>query len=107
MYLSAKEICVRKPIIIYKCLGVREYSQWVNRMEKTELFRISRGNAEWLKENYDALKRRYTNRWIMIQNKKVVETASTFDEIMKAIKKYDPNSIMVEYVESDQIAMFF
>jgi hypothetical protein len=76
-------------------------------MEKTELFRISRGNAEWLKENYADLKRRYTNRWIMIQNKKVVETASTFDEIMKAIKKYDPNSIMVEYIESDQIAMFF
>lgn len=76
-------------------------------MEKTELFRISRGNAEWLKENYADLKRRYTNRWIMIQNKKVVETASTFDEIMKAIKKYDPNTIMVEYIELDQIAMFF
>jgi len=76
-------------------------------MEKSELFRISRGNAEWYKENYDDLKRRYTNRWIMIQNKKVVETASTFDEILKAIKKYDPNKVMVEYIESEQIAMFF
>lgn len=76
-------------------------------MEKAELFRISRGNAEWFRENYEDLKRKYDNRWIIIQNKKVVESASTFDDIMKVVKKYDPNSVIVEYIQRKPIAMFF
>lgn len=76
-------------------------------MKREELFEISRKNAEWLKENYDSLKRKYDKRWIMIQDEKVVETARTFDEVLKALKRYDPNSVLVEYVQSEPIAMFF
>jgi len=76
-------------------------------MEKAELFKISRRNSEWLKENYENLKREYDNRWVVIQDRKVVESASTFDEIMKAIRKYDPNRILVEYLQSEPVAMFF
>ena len=76
-------------------------------MEKAELFKTSRRNVEWLKENYESLKRKYDNRWIVIQNNKVVESASTFDEIMKAIRKHDPNKIFVEYIQSEPVAMFF
>lgn len=76
-------------------------------MEKEELFKIRRENTEWLKENYESLTRKYNNRWIMIQNKKVAETACTFNEIMNAAKKYDTNKVIVEYVQSKQIAMFF
>ena len=62
-------------------------------MEKEELFKIRRENTEWLKENYESLTRKYNNRWIMIQNKKVAETACTFNEIMNAAKKYDTNKV--------------
>jgi sulfatase maturation enzyme AslB (radical SAM superfamily) len=76
-------------------------------MEKTKLFEISRSNVEWLKENYGALKKEFDSRWIVIQNRKVVKSAGTFDEIMQAIKKYDKNEILVEFIQSEPIAMFF
>jgi len=76
-------------------------------MERTELFRISRRNTEWLKENYGSLKRKYDKLWIVIRDRKVVKSASTFDEIMRTVKKHDPNKILVEYITSEPIAMFF
>ena len=71
------------------------------------LFEISRRNAEWLKENYDRLKKEYDKRWVVIQDSKVVKSASTFDEIMGTVRKHDPNRILVEYIQSEPVAMFF
>lgn len=76
-------------------------------MEKEQLFRISRENSQWLSENYDDLKKTYDKCWIVIQDRKVVKSASTFDEIMAAVRKRDPNKILVEYVQSEEVAMFF
>lgn len=76
-------------------------------MERKELFEFSRRNAEWLKENYNDLKRDYNNSWVVIQNRKVVKSAITFDEILKAIKKRDSNKILVEYIQAEPVAMFF
>ena len=76
-------------------------------MQNNELFKISSKNLEWLKENYENLKREYDNHWVIIQDKKVVKSASTFDEIMEAIRKHDPNKILVEYIQSEPVAMFF
>jgi C-terminal processing protease CtpA/Prc len=79
------------------------------RIEKDELFKLSRENLEWFKENYKALKREYDQKWIVIQNRKVVRSSSMFDDIVKARRngEYDPKSAMVEYMQSEQIAMFF
>ena len=79
----------------------------VKPMERKELFEFSRRNAEWLKENYNDLKRDYNNSWVVIQNRKVVKSAITFDEILKAIKKRDSNKILVEYIQAEPVAMFF
>jgi len=76
-------------------------------METNKMFEISRRNAEWLKENYENLKKEYDNHWVMIRDRRVIETASTFDEIMRAIRNHNPNEILVEYIQSKQIAMFF
>jgi len=76
-------------------------------MSKSKLFEISRANTEWLKENYETLKKEYDNCWIIIHNRKVVESASTFDEIMQTIKEYNKNEILVEFMQSEPIAMFF
>lgn len=76
-------------------------------MEKSELFEVSRRNAEWLKENYDRLKREYDNRWVVIQDSRVIKSASTFDEIMKTVRRHDLNRILVEYIQSEPVAMFF
>ena len=76
-------------------------------MEKSVLFEISRRNAEWLKENYDRLKKEYDKCWVVIQDSRVVKSASTFDEIMKTVRRHDPNKILVEYIQSEPVAMFF
>ena len=79
----------------------------VKQMERKELFKFSRQNSEWLQENYDNLKRDYNNSWVVIQNKKVVKSASSFNEILKTIKKTDSSKILVEYIQAEPIAMFF
>jgi SET domain-containing protein len=76
-------------------------------MEKTELFEISRRNAEWLQKNYERLKKEYDKRWVLIQDGKVVKSASSFDEIMRTVRRHDPNKILVEYIQSEPVAMFF
>jgi len=76
-------------------------------MEKSKLFEISRLNTEWLKENYKTLKKKYDSCWIIIKNRKIVKSASTFDEIMYAIKEFNKNEILVEFIQSEPIAMFF
>ena len=76
-------------------------------MEKEQLFRISRENGQWLSENYEDLKKTYDKCWIVIQDRKVVKSASTFDEIMEVVRKHDSNKIRVEYVQSEEVAMFF
>ncbi|MCK4885265.1 hypothetical protein KAS24_04250 [Candidatus Bathyarchaeota archaeon] len=76
-------------------------------MERKDLFKFSRQNAEWLQENYDNLKRDYNNSWVVIENRKVIKSASSFDEILIAIKKSDSNKILVEYIQAEPVAMFF
>ena len=76
-------------------------------MERKELFEISRKNAEWLKDNYETLKKKYDNKWIVIHDRKVVTSASSFDEILNTVRKHDPSRILVEYIQSEPVAMFF
>lgn len=71
------------------------------------MFEISRANMKWLEENYKKLRREFRDQWVIIRDKKVVETAETFDEIMKALKRYDVNRVLVEYIRSERVAMFF
>jgi len=76
-------------------------------MERAELFRNSKENIEWLEENYEDLRKKYDERWIVIENKTVVKSASTFDEILAVVRNRDPNKVLVEYMQSEQVAMFF
>jgi SET domain-containing protein len=76
-------------------------------MQNNELFNISSRNLEWLKENYESLKKEYDGLWVVIQDRKVVSSASTFDEIIKTVRRCDPNKILVEYMQSEPVAMFF
>ncbi len=76
-------------------------------MQKAELFKNAEENIEWLKENYDALRKKYDEQWIVIENKTVIESASTFDEVLPLVRKRDPNRIIVEYMQSNPVAMFF
>lgn len=76
-------------------------------MEREEKFRISKENIEWFSGNFDNLKKKFAEQWIILQDKNVVESATKYDEIMKIAKKYDSDKIMIEYIQSKPIAMFF
>ena len=76
-------------------------------MQRAELFKNSEENAEWFKENYENLRKKYDEQWIVIENKAVIESASTFDEVLSLVKKRDPNRVIVEYMQSNPVAMFF
>jgi thymidylate kinase len=76
-------------------------------MQRAELFKNSEENAEWFKENYENLRKKYDEQWIVIENKAVIKSASTFDEVLPFVKKRDPNRVIVEYMQSNPVAMFF
>jgi hypothetical protein len=79
----------------------------VKEVERAELFKNSKENTEWLKENYEHLKKKYDEQWIVIENKTVIKSASTFDEVLSLVRKRDPNRVIVEYMQSTPVAMFF
>jgi hypothetical protein len=74
---------------------------------KSELFKSSMENLEWFKQNYKNIKKDCDNQWVVIQNKKIVAKASTYENITRILKKEDKKSAMVEFIDSNQLAMFF
>ena len=85
----------------------RDKEEATLKLEKGELFKQSTENLEWFRENYEDLKRKYDNQWIVIQKKKVVGKSSTYDKIVEILKKEDQKNAIVEFIDSKQIAMFF
>jgi len=76
-------------------------------LEKQQIFNIWKENTEWFRKNYERFKREYDNKWILIRNKKIIAVESKLSKIMEIAKRYNPNEIMVEYLQSKKIAMFF
>lgn len=71
------------------------------------LFKASRSDLKWLGDNYDVLKKQYDGKWVVIQDRKVVASGGSYASIMSALKKCDPRKAIVEYLQSEQVAMFF
>ena len=75
-------------------------------MEKGELLQASTKNLEWLKDNYDQLKKDYDKQWVVIENREIISNCSTYDEVIKTNLK-GKKTALVEFIDSEQIAMFF
>lgn len=77
-------------------------------METREIFRLSADNMEWLAENYDKLKTQFDGKWIAVSDAKVVESAESLQKLKEAIaKRENRDSIVVEFITTEPIAMFF
>jgi hypothetical protein len=74
---------------------------------KTELFRASRENLEWFRDNYKTLVKDCNGQWVVIQNRKIIAKGSTYEKIAGILKETDKKSAIVEFVDSRQLAMFF
>lgn len=72
-----------------------------------QLFKASRDNLKWLEENYDRLRKQYDGKWVVIQDRKVVVSGGSYASIIAAFRKFDPRNAIVEYMQSEQVAMFF
>jgi len=77
------------------------------KMKREDLFDISKENIQWLQENYEHLRKEYDKKWIIVHNKKVVESQETFKDILQVARRYDPNSILVEFLQTQEVAAFF
>jgi hypothetical protein len=76
-------------------------------LEKVEILKASRDNLEWFKDNYESLKKEYDNQWIIVQKRTVVAKGSTYEQIKKCLQKVDTKSALIEFVGSNDLAMFF
>jgi hypothetical protein len=75
-----------------------------SKLEKAQILKASQENLEWFKDNYEALKKDYDNQWIIVQKREVVAKGSTFEQ---CLQKMDRKSALVEFVDSNNLAMFF
>jgi len=76
-------------------------------MDKDALLRSSRENLEWFKENYKNIRKDCNNQWVVIQNKKIVATGSTYESISNILRESDKKATIVEFIDSKKLAMFF
>jgi hypothetical protein len=77
------------------------------KQEKEELFRLSRQDLEWFKENYENLKEKYDNQWVIIKEKKIVGNGSAYSDVESILRKKDKKPVIIEFIDSNQLAMFF
>ena len=75
-------------------------------MKKAELLQVSVKNLEWFRDNHDEIQKKYDKQWVVIDNNRVVANCSTYDEILKT-KLTEKKTALVEFIDSEQIAMFF
>lgn len=68
---------------------------------------ISRKSRVVFKDNYKTLSKTYKNQWIIIQNKSVIAKGNTFEQIRQHLPKNDVKSALVEFIGSNNTAMFF
>jgi hypothetical protein len=77
-------------------------------LEKAELLKNLRENLEWFRDNFDYLKRDFDKQWVIVQNKAVIGNYSTYDEVLRKVKgDHSKKTAMIEFVDSEHIAMFF
>jgi hypothetical protein len=72
----------------------------------TAILRESMQNLEWFSEHCDELKQKYDNQWVIIENKQVVKSSNTYDEIRKNAVNHK-KSALLKFITSEQISMFF
>jgi hypothetical protein len=78
------------------------------RMEKIEVLRHSRENLEWFRDNYADLEKDFDKQWVVVQDKSVIANCSTYDEVLRKIRGgRSKKTALVEFIDSEQIAMFF
>jgi len=71
------------------------------------IFEDSMKNIEWLRKNYRRLKKEYDKKWVLICNQKIVDSKDTFDQILPTVRKYKSDSAILEFIQSEEVAMFF
>ena len=63
-------------------------------------------NLKWLQKNYDKLKQTYNKQWVLIEKQNVTLNSSNYQEIIAA-KVSKNKTALVEFIDSEQVAMFF
>jgi hypothetical protein len=77
-------------------------------METRQVFELSSENMQWLADNYDRLKQEFDGKWIAVSGGSVVESSKDLQNLKEALSKHkNPESIVVEYMSTEAIAMFF
>jgi hypothetical protein len=77
-----------------------------SKKDVTAILKESMQNLEWFSENCDVLKQKYNNQWVIIENRQVVKSSSTYNEIRKNAENHK-ESALLKFITSEQISMFF
>ncbi len=63
-------------------------------------------NVEWLCNNSEHLKQIYNNKWVIIEDQKIVNVADTLEESAKAKAKHKTSAI-AEFITTEKIEYVF
>jgi len=64
-----------------------------------EAIRREQANVEWINKSLPWLRQNYGDRYIAVQDQKVVDSDKNFEKLLARVRKLpDPESVTIEYV---------
>lgn len=78
---------------------------WIG-LEKYGFLQSSVSNLEWLRDNYEEIKKKYDKQWIVIDNSQVVAHCATYVELVN-LKLPENKGVLIEFIDSKQIEKMF
>jgi len=77
-------------------------------METRQIFQQSSRNMQWLADHYDDLKQQFDGKWIAVSDGRVFASDENLERVKDAVTRYKtPETVVVEYMTAQPIAMFF
>lgn len=71
----------------------------VNQTETLLAIRRERENLEWINGSLSWLRQKYGDRYIAVQDRKVIDSEADFEALFARVKKLkNPESVTIEYV---------
>lgn len=83
---------------------VREASEGIDPAALAEEVRRARADGDWVEENRETLKARYSGRFIAVHDRRVVASEDSIPELHRSIVKagLDPQKCVTEFVLAEE-----
>ncbi len=72
-----------------------------NQEQAIEAIRRERENLEWISRSMGSLRKKYGDRFVAVEDRKIIDNDPDFEALLKRVRKLpDPESVTIEFVSA-------